>query len=92
MQVGSEVARRAKGLGMTVIAYDPYASDEKARAQGVRLVPFDEALALGDFFSLHMPLTPQTKVRAPGALAPGGKVLYRNDYVQGCVVGLIIYM
>ena len=38
-QVGAEVARRAKGLGLTVVAYDPYASDEKARAQGVRLVP-----------------------------------------------------
>lgn len=60
-KVGGEVARRAKGLGMTVIAYDPYASAEKAAAVGVELVPFDEALARGDFFSLHMPLTPQTK-------------------------------
>ena len=33
LQVGSEVARRARGLGLTVIAYDPYASEEKARAQ-----------------------------------------------------------
>jgi D-3-phosphoglycerate dehydrogenase / 2-oxoglutarate reductase len=33
VQVGSEVARRARGLGLTVIAYDPYASEEKARAQ-----------------------------------------------------------
>ena len=31
-QVGGEVARRAKGLGMTVIAYDPYASEERAAA------------------------------------------------------------
>jgi hypothetical protein len=58
MQVGGEVARRARGLGMVVLAYDPYASEEKARAQGVRLVSFDEALEQGDFFSLHMPLTP----------------------------------
>lgn len=43
---------------MTVIAYDPYASEEKARAVGVKLVGLDEALAQGDFFSLHMPLTP----------------------------------
>jgi D-isomer specific 2-hydroxyacid dehydrogenase, NAD binding domain len=64
-QVGSEVARRAKGLGMTVIAHDPYASDEKARALGVRLVGFDEALATADFFSLHMPLTDGTKVCWP---------------------------
>lgn len=60
-KVGGEVARRARGLGMDVIAYDPYASEEKARAVGVRLVSLDEALAQGDFFSLHMPLTPGTK-------------------------------
>ena len=62
-QVGSEVARRAMGLGMTVVAHDPFASEAKAAALGVRLVSFDQALADGDFFSLHMPLTPQTKVR-----------------------------
>jgi D-3-phosphoglycerate dehydrogenase len=60
-QVGGEVARRARGLGMHVVAYDPYASEEKARAAGVTLVTLDEALATGDFFSLHMPLTPGTK-------------------------------
>jgi D-3-phosphoglycerate dehydrogenase len=46
---------------MEVIAYDPYASVEKAAALGVKLVSLDEALAQGDFFSLHMPLTPGTK-------------------------------
>lgn len=55
------MARRARGLGMSVLAYDPYASEEKARAVGVKLVSFDEALAAADFFSLHMPLTPGTK-------------------------------
>lgn len=60
-KVGSEVARRAKGLGMVVIAHDPYASEDKARALGVKLVSFDEALAAADFFSLHMPMTPGTK-------------------------------
>ena len=64
LQVGAEVARRAQGLGLTVIAHDPFASEERARALGVRLVPFDEALGTADFFSLHMPLTPGTKVRA----------------------------
>lgn len=61
-QVGSEVARRAKGLGFNIIAHDPYASEAKALALGVKLVSFDEALAQADFFSLHMPLTPGTKV------------------------------
>lgn len=59
-KVGSEVARRAKGLGMTVIAHDPYASADRAAAIGVELVSFDEALARSDFLSLHMPLTPTT--------------------------------
>ncbi|EFJ48574.1 hypothetical protein VOLCADRAFT_60404, partial [Volvox carteri f. nagariensis] len=60
-KVGSEVARRAKGLGMLVLAYDPYTSNEKAAAQGVQLVSFDVALSSADFHSLHMPLTPITK-------------------------------
>ena len=63
VQVGSEVARRGTGLGFaSVIAYDPYASEVKAAALGVKLVSWEEALAQGDFFSLHMPQTPQTKV------------------------------
>ncbi|XP_044508627.1 D-3-phosphoglycerate dehydrogenase 1, chloroplastic-like [Mangifera indica] len=59
-KVGSEVARRAKGLGMNVIAHDPYAPADRARAIGVELVSFDEAIAVADFISLHMPLTPAT--------------------------------
>lgn len=59
-KVGSELARRAKGLGMHVIAHDPYAPAERARATGVELVPFDDAISTADFISLHMPLTPTT--------------------------------
>ncbi|XP_010927510.1 D-3-phosphoglycerate dehydrogenase 1, chloroplastic [Elaeis guineensis] len=59
-KVGSEVARRAKGLGMHVIAHDPYAAADRARAIGVELVTFDEAISTADFISLHMPLTPST--------------------------------
>ncbi|KAG9440339.1 hypothetical protein H6P81_020504 [Aristolochia fimbriata] len=59
-KVGTEVARRAKGLGMHVIAHDPYAPAERARAIGAELVSFDEAISRADFISLHMPLTPAT--------------------------------
>ncbi|XP_014489870.1 D-3-phosphoglycerate dehydrogenase 2, chloroplastic [Vigna radiata var. radiata] len=59
-KVGSEVARRAKGLGMHVIAHDPYAPADRARAIGVELVSFDQAIATADFISLHMPLTATT--------------------------------
>jgi D-3-phosphoglycerate dehydrogenase len=59
-KVGSEVARRAKGLGMHVISHDPYAPADRARAIGVELVSFDQAISTADFISLHMPLTPTT--------------------------------
>lgn len=48
---------------MQIIAHDPFASEAKAAAIGVKLVSLDDALSSGDFFSLHMPLTPQTKVK-----------------------------
>ncbi|KAG5238775.1 D-3-phosphoglycerate dehydrogenase family protein [Salix suchowensis] len=44
-KVGSEVARRAKGLGMHVIAHDPYAPADRARAVGVELILNDETFA-----------------------------------------------
>ncbi|KAM1113275.1 hypothetical protein ACFX13_046909 [Malus domestica] len=59
-KVGSEVARRAKGLGMHVISHDPYAPADRARAIGVDLVSFEQAIGTADFISLHMPLTPTT--------------------------------
>lgn len=46
---------------MNVIAHDPYASEDKARAVGVKLVSFEDGLQQADFFSLHMPLTSSTK-------------------------------
>ena len=74
LQVGAEVARRARGLGMTVIAHDPFASEAKAAALNVKLCSFEEALGTADFFSLHMPLTPGTKVCLIAA----------RDYPQQC--------
>ncbi|XP_022956179.1 D-3-phosphoglycerate dehydrogenase 1, chloroplastic-like [Cucurbita moschata] len=59
-KVGSEMARRAKGLGMQVIAHDPYTPVDRARAIGVELVSFNQAISTADFISLHMPLTPTT--------------------------------
>ena len=52
-----EVARRAKGLGMHVIARDPYAPADCAHAIGVELVSFNQAITTANFISLHMPLT-----------------------------------
>src|SRR5581483_11446826 len=60
-RVGAEVARRAVGLGMQVVAFDPYVSPERAAQMQVKLLGFDEVLATSDFISLHTSLTPETR-------------------------------
>ncbi len=59
-RVAQEVARRAQGLGMSVIANDPYVSAEYAAQRGVELVGIDALLERADFISVHVPLTPHT--------------------------------
>lgn len=60
-QVGSEVARRARGLEMRVIAFDPFVPEERARMLGVDLASMDQILAESDFISVHTTLTEVTK-------------------------------
>jgi len=60
-KVGSEVARRARGLEMKLIAYDPFISVEYANNLQVKLVPLEQLLKESDFITLHLPLTTSTK-------------------------------
>jgi D-3-phosphoglycerate dehydrogenase len=59
--VGSEVARRARGMEMRLIAHDPFISIEHARNLHVEPVPLEQLLKESDFITLHLPLTAQTK-------------------------------
>jgi D-3-phosphoglycerate dehydrogenase len=54
--IGVEVARRAKALGMAVLAYDPYVK----AAEGVSMVKLDDLLAKSDYISLHLPKTKES--------------------------------
>ncbi len=60
-RVAGQVCRRAVGLGMQVLAYDPYVSAEYASNLGAKLVDLDTLLAQSDFISLHLPLNEQTR-------------------------------
>jgi D-3-phosphoglycerate dehydrogenase len=60
-RIGREVARRARGLSMRVLAYDPYISRESAERMGVELCELDGVLAQSDFVTIHVPLTPNTR-------------------------------
>ncbi len=59
--IGSQVARRAQGLEMNVIAYDPFLSEDKAAATGIRKVSLDELFVESDFITVHTPMTAETK-------------------------------
>jgi D-3-phosphoglycerate dehydrogenase len=61
-RIGRQVGRRALGLGMRVVAHDPFVADERFRELGVeRVETLDEVLAAADVLSLHSPLTPETE-------------------------------
>ncbi len=60
-KIGSVVANRAIGLGMRVVAFDPYLSREAAAKMGAELVSLDELLARADFISVHTPLSDETR-------------------------------
>jgi D-3-phosphoglycerate dehydrogenase len=60
-RIGTEVARRAQGFQMTVIAYDPYLGAEVAERLGVELVDLGALLRRSDFISVHIPLTKETR-------------------------------
>jgi D-3-phosphoglycerate dehydrogenase len=56
-RIGAEVAKRARGFEMRVIAFDPYVKSSPV----AELKSFDEVLAGSDYLSLHMPLTDETR-------------------------------
>ncbi len=60
-RIGRRVAEICMhGLGMTVLAYDPYVTDEAAEEIGVEIADLDTVIQQADFLSLHAPVTPDT--------------------------------
>jgi D-3-phosphoglycerate dehydrogenase len=61
-RIGWQVARRALGLGLRVVAYDPYVSLERFRELGVEPAATPEDLyAESDLITLHLPLNDETR-------------------------------
>jgi D-3-phosphoglycerate dehydrogenase len=92
--IGSIVADRAQGLKMSVIAYDPYMSEEIAARKAIELVSLDELFARADFLSIHTPLTKDTKhlldAKAFAKMRPGvlivnaarGGIIHEGDLLE----------
>jgi D-3-phosphoglycerate dehydrogenase len=60
-RIGQQVARRALGLQMRVLAFDPFVSAERARELGVEPASLGDVLARADFLTLHLPLNEETR-------------------------------
>jgi D-3-phosphoglycerate dehydrogenase len=68
-RIGQQVARRAGGLGMRVVAYDPFVSADRFRELGVERVETPgDIYAAAEFLTLHLPLNAET-TRSVGATA-----------------------
>jgi len=60
-RIGTEVAYRAKGQRMNVIAYDPFLTKEKAEKMGIEYGEFEDVLNKADYITVHTPLMKETR-------------------------------
>jgi D-3-phosphoglycerate dehydrogenase len=79
-RVGREVARRAAGLDMKVVGYDPFLAASAAGQIGIETVPdVDTLLPKVDFLTVHTPLTDETRdligARELGLMRKGARVV-----------------
>ena len=79
-RIGTEVAKRAIAFGMRVVAYDPYLTEDRAKAIGAEFAPeVDYVYREADFITVHMPVTKETKEMLNAAafakMKPGVKIV-----------------
>lgn len=78
-RIGRAVVPRVQGLGMRVIAHDPFVDRAWAAEKQIGLVPLDELFATADVVSVHSPATPETtdfiNARSLGLMKPGAVFL-----------------
>lgn len=60
-RIGSEVAKRASGLEMNLMGYDPFVSEKRALELGVKLATVNEIAKEADYITVHTPLIKETR-------------------------------
>jgi len=85
-RVGQQAARRFDALGMELIAYDPYISEERADQLGAELVDLEACIERADFLTVHTPLTPETE----GMIGAEELARMAGGYVINCARGGIV--
>jgi len=79
-RVGQAVARRALGLEMNVVGFDPFLSHERAAELGIESLPhLSDLWGRCDFLTLHTPLTEDTNHlindETIAAMRPGVRII-----------------
>ncbi len=100
--IGRKLAELIRPFDMTVLAYDPFVSQDAMEALGVERVELDELLERSDFVSLHASLNETTRglinkerlsLMKPGAylinLARGGLIENLDILYEGLTNGLL---
>jgi len=59
-RIGREVAKKAIGLGMNILAYDPYIIKQQVENLNITVADLDTVLKEADFITFHVPLTKST--------------------------------
>ena len=59
-RIGQEVARRAIGLQMKVIGYDPYVAEEQLMVKDITVLKLDQVIEQADILTLHLPRNKDT--------------------------------
>jgi len=101
-RIGTEVAKRARAFGMSVIAYDPYLTEDRARAVGAEFADsVDDLYRVADFITVHMPVTSETRHMLNGAafakMKPGvrlvncarGEIIVEADLIAALESGKV---
>jgi len=85
--IARATGRKARALGLQIIAYDPYLDAQVFRDEGVRSADLQTCLSEADIVSVHLPLTDETRGiidrDALGLMKPGALLINTS---RGAVV------
>ena len=86
-RVGQEVAKRLDSLGMDLVVYDPYISEERAAQFNAELVSeLGDCLDRADVVTIHTPLLPETE----GMIGESELETLGDGFLVNCARGGIV--
>ena len=100
-KVGSRVAARLRGFEVTLLVFDPYIAESRARDLGAQLTDFETLARTADAITFHVPLTPETEgmvtARELGWMKPGvrlvncarGGIVHEGDLLAALEAGRV---